>query len=201
MFLIAGVEGLVDQAVLKRILAVTGISCQRIKDYGGCANLDADIPKFLQMTRSHAVCVLRDLDKEECAPSMLRRFGVESAAVPSNIVFRVPVRQIEAWLLADADAFAKRFKVSNAQLPRSPDELDDAKDEVLRLVRRSTSPSIKEGMLPREGYARKTGPEYAGLLAEFAEQAWEPERARTASQSLDRSLKAFESFKARGVFR
>lgn len=196
-FLVAGVEGRVDKAVLERILGQLGISCGRIKEYGGCSKLDADIPKFLESTRSHAICILRDLDAGECAPSLLDRFGVEKAASPANLVFRVPVRQIEAWLLADTDSFARYFKISKALMPAHPDVLADAKEEVLRLLRRSNSPPMKEGMLPREGYSSRTGAEYASLLNDYTRRLWDPDRARGRSPSLDRSLKAFEAFKTR----
>jgi len=196
-FLFAGVEGWTDKVVLERILGDLGIPCGRIQDYGGCSKLDAEISKFLQMTHTHAVCVLRDLDDEECAPSLLRRFGVDRAPVSTNLVFRVPVRQIEAWLLADSENFARHFKVPKSQMPLQPDDLLDAKEEVLRLVRRSNSLSVREGMLPREGYATRTGPEYASQLNGFTKTVWNTNRARDISPSLDRSLRAFEDFKAK----
>jgi len=187
---------MVDKAVLERILNDLDISLGRLKVYGGCHGLDAEIPKFLQMTRSHAVCILRDLDSEVCAPSLLKRLGADKAADPSNLVFRVPVRQIEAWLLADAESFSRHFKISKAMIPACPDDLDDAKEGVLRLIRRSNSPTMKEAMLPREGYSNRTGPEYASALKDFVIKVWSPDRARARSPSLDRSLKAFQAFKA-----
>jgi len=196
-FLLAGVEGWTDKAVLERILGDLGIPCGRIQDYGGCPKLDAEIPKFLQIMRTHPVCILRDLDDEECAPSLLRRFGADNAPSLANLVFRVPVRQIEAWLLADGECFARHFKVRKAQMPSHPDDLPDAKEEVLWLIRRSNSPSVREGMLPREGYATRTGPEYASMLNGFTKTAWNPDRARDTSPSLDRSLRALEAFKTR----
>lgn len=194
-FLRAGVEGWVDKAVLERIFAGAGIDCTHIRDYGGCPKLDADIPKYLEMSRTHAVCVLRDLDLAECAPTLLRQFGVDKAPNPANMIFRIPVRQIEAWLLADGDAFARHFKVPKALVPKCPDGLVDAKAEVLKLIRRSNSPSVKEAMLPREGYSNRTGPEYASALRAFASKSWNPELARSRSPSLDRSLRALQAFK------
>lgn len=196
-FLVAGVEGWVDKAVLEKILVTKGLKCERIQDFGGSSKLDAAIPRFLQMTRSHGVCILRDQDAARCAPELLRRFGVDNVANPDNLVFRVPVRQIEAWLLADSEGFPRYFKVAKAQVPSRPDDLADAKEEVLRLVRRSTSPTVREGMLPRAGYSNRTGPEYASMLMAFATDRWDPERARGSSPSLERALRAFASFKAR----
>jgi hypothetical protein len=37
------------------------------------------------------------------------------------------VRQIEAWLLADADRFASFFAVKRTAIPDAPDQLADAK--------------------------------------------------------------------------
>lgn len=193
-FLVAGVEGWVDKAVLEKIFAVLGISCDRIQDYGGCAKLDAEIPKFLAMTHTHAVCVLRDQDSAECAPSLLRRLGWDKAKRQENLVFRIAEPQVEAWLLADSEAFARHFKVPKALISAHPDTLPDAKEEVLKLVRRSKSPAMKEGMLPREGYAGRTGAEYASLLNDYTRRVWDPERARVKSPSLDRCLRAFQGF-------
>lgn len=191
-FLMAGVEGWVDKAVLERLLSQFAIPCGSIKDYGGCAALDAELPKYLAITRFHSVCILRDLDTDECAPTLLRRLRIDTAANPANMVFRVAVRQVESWLLADHEGFSRFLRVSKGLFPSTPDALDDAKAEVLGLARRSNSSPIREALLPRKGYAARTGPEYTITLKRFIDTEWSPERAKTRSPSLARALRCFE---------
>lgn len=190
-FFKAGVEGWIDKAVVERLFRETGSGCRHeVTDYRGCVALDRAIPSYLQMTRAHKVFLLRDLDRDACAPNLRKRLGIDGAVVPANIVFRVPVRQVEAWLLADREGFARHFRVAVSKLPRDPEGLDDAKAAVLEAVRHSTSSSIREGMLPRQGFSGRTGAEYPAHLVEFVRHDWNPERARLVSDSLDRCLRA-----------
>jgi len=53
-------------------------------------------------------------------------------------------------------------------------------------------------MVPREGSGRAVGKEYTSLVSEYAADVWDPEKARTRSPSLDRSLMRVSELAARG---
>jgi len=54
--------------------------------------------------------VITDLDKNECAPTLIR--GWLDEPLNKNMLFRVAVREIESWLMADRKNFAKFIGVS-----------------------------------------------------------------------------------------
>lgn len=109
--------------------------------------------------------------------------------------FRVAVRQIEAWLLADADHFATFFGVRRGQIPARPDELTDPKGTVVSLVSTSKKAAIRADMVPRPGSGRRVGPAYAARLIEFVTRGsnrWRVTAAASASPSLRRCVERID---------
>ena len=51
--------------------------------------------------------VLADLDKDECAPVLIKSWM--RRPLQQNIVFRIAVREVESWLLADTKGFSGRY--------------------------------------------------------------------------------------------
>ena len=105
------------------------------------------------------------------------------------MLFRIAVREVESWLLADAEAFANFFSVPAAAIPERPDELTHPKNTLVDVVARSTSPSMRREILPGE-VTRKVGAGYTAKVIEFANEHWNVTRARQASPSLDRCVAA-----------
>jgi len=56
------------------------------------------------------------------------------------------------------------------------------------LARRSRRRTIREDMVPREGSGREVGPAYSSRMIEFVRNAWSPEAAMEASDSLCRCV-------------
>jgi hypothetical protein len=100
--------------------------------------------------------------------------------------FRVAVREVEAWLLADRASMALFLKVPLALIPRDPDGLDDPKLRLVDLARRSRQRDIRVDLVPREGSGRAVGPAYTSRLVEFAGKMWRPDAAAAHSDSLRR---------------
>ena len=147
------------------------------------------LPGYNAAAQGDPWLVLADLDQDfDCAP------GLVSAWLPNPgtyMRFRVVVRQIEAWLLADAERFASFFRVRRAVIPASPDDLNDAKVALVTAVGHSTRRAILADMLPRPRSGRRVGPAYTSRLIEFAsneEEGWRPEAAAERSASLARCL-------------
>ena len=100
--------------------------------------------------------------------------------------FRVAVRQIEAWLLADSERLARFLSIAIARVPVDPEALDNPKETLVNLARHSRRRDIREDMVPRPRSGRSVGAAYTSRLIEFAETQWRPEIAAERADSLRR---------------
>lgn len=185
------VEGLVDQAVMNRLLLVCRVPVDRI--YGGYGKgwIRKHLPAYNQAARHHPWLVVVDLDNDhECAPFLLSEWLPQPAP---KMLFRVAVREIESWLLADRKRIAKFLKVPATALPSDPDSLPDPKKAMVQLASASKSRRIREDMAPRQGSGRDVGPGYSACLIEFVRKHWLP---NTAAQSSDSLLRCIRSVRA-----
>ena len=107
--------------------------------------------------------------------------------------FRVVVREVEAWVLADRTTIAAFLSVSARIVPRDPESLNDPKRTLVNLARRSRRAAIREAMVPREGSGRAIGPEYTGHVIQYLSTVWRPEIAASTAPSLQRALAALQT--------
>jgi hypothetical protein len=179
-------EGYPDEIVVRSVCRIVGISIARFFNTGGKANLDKRLSGYNEAAKLSRWLVLRDLDLDaECAADLRRRLMPQPAP---HMAFRLAVRSVEAWLMADAGTLAPFLRVSRRQIPMDPEGLDRPKEEMVRLASRSRSRAIREDMVPRPGSGARQGPGYAARLAEFAEIHWRPDVAAQASDSLSRCI-------------
>jgi len=185
------VEGLLDEAVLRVLLAHVGLEAGPMYGKRGKAFLRDKINGWNNGARFVPWVVLVDLDREfDCAPPLTTAWLPRPAA---GMRFRVAVRAIESWLLADRDAVRRFLGVRGAAVPPSPDTLADPKGSLVSIASRSRYRNIREGLVPRPGSGRREGPEYTSRLIEFATSAdsgWRPDEAARSSESLRRCLAA-----------
>jgi hypothetical protein len=107
------------------------------------------------------------------------------------MAFRVAVRTIEAWLLADRERIAAWLDIPLQRVPGTPDEVADPKTTLINLARRSQSRRVRADLVPREGSGRRVGPLYPSRLIEFVQgerHGWRPAVAARKSDSLRRCL-------------
>ena len=90
----------------------------------------------------------------------------------SNLIFRVAVREVEAWLLADKVNLAGFLHVPERFFPGAPDEIADPKAALLNLARRSRLSDIKGSLLPKRGSTAHVGPGYNECLGGFVRNRW-----------------------------
>jgi hypothetical protein len=134
--------------------------------------------------------MLVDLDQDyECAPP-LRAAWLPSCA--PRLCFRVAVRAVEAWLLADAEEFAGYLRLARSAVPKYPEALDDPKRSLVDLARRSRRKEIRDGMVPRKSSGRVVGPLYNSYVIEYVEQRWRPDVAAGHAESLARAMACLE---------
>lgn len=182
-------EGLLDRNVVERILGEVRASCGPFHGGNGKADLLRRLNGYNQAARFTPWFVLVDLDKDaDCAPTAIGRW----LPIPADQMhFRVAVKAVEAWLLADAERLAKFLSVSKARVPPQPELLDDPKATVIELARRSKNRRIREDLVPRPGSGRKVGAAYTSRMVEFVSDTgsgWRPLAAAGSAVSLNRCL-------------
>lgn len=159
----------------------------------GITKITNNIAKYNGAAVAMPYLVLIDLDREICAPSLIAAlFPYDTKH--SNLIFRIAVREVETWLLADQDAFARFTGISRTLIPDSVDDLSDPKQFFMNLIRRSNRRRIKESILPRQGSTAQIGRNYNGALVEYVVEFWRPDIARTNSNSLNKAMIALETF-------
>ena len=182
------VEGFGDVAIAHRLARDAGFGTVREHVCRGKPKLDALLGKYLQAAAHRPYLILRDLDTDaDCATAWLKP---HLHRVTRWASLRLAVRCAEAWLLADRARCADFLGVSEALVSPAPDELENAKHELLSLARRSSRRVIREGLCPAPGHSLSVGPAYTGLLTEFVTTHWRPAVAERSSPSLRRARAA-----------
>ena len=196
MVVSGAVEGILDEAVIRRLAADLDIHMDAVFGRSGKPHLREKITGYNQAARFSPWIVLVDLDDEECAPSLCGEWLPTPA---EGMCFRVAVREIESWLLADRARIAAFLGIQESRVPSIVDDLDDPKRTLIDLARRSRRRAIREDMVPRHGSGLSIGPAYTSRMIEFVsvegQNRWRPEAAAQASPSLSRCIKALEQLR------
>ncbi|MCX6592541.1 MAG: hypothetical protein NTZ56_13550 [Acidobacteria bacterium] len=186
------VEDALSEAVAKRLLTHSGSKfvLGTIHRGRGFGYLRKTAPGWNRASRSRPLLMLTDLDDHACPLALIRNWIVDD--IESNLIFRVAVREIESWILADWDGITTFLKIPRKYLtscpPLVPEELIDPKAALIDLSSRSTDRSVKQRMVPLPNSTAKVGREYNPCLSEFVESVWDPNRARASADSLNRTL-------------
>lgn len=180
----AAVEGDVDEAILSKIVEGLGISLGGVFGRSGKQYIHQRLDSYNKAARFYPWIILLDLDSDApCAPTLVS----QRMPRPSKLLsFRVAVRAVESWLLADQKEFATFMGVRKGALPDSPDLLPDPKAFVVELARNSRKKHIRSELVPRVGSGKRVGPAYTSRMMEFSLYNWNPVRAEPLSESLSR---------------
>jgi hypothetical protein len=178
--------------VVRRIAAINGSYCIGTC-YGksGYGYLKKTANGFNNAAKGTPFIVLCDLE-DECAPSLITNWLIKPKH--PNLIFRVAVREVEAWLLADAEGISSYLGVSQSKVPGNVDNIEDPKGGIIELAKRSRKPQLRLGIVPIAGSSAQVGPDYNGLLSVFVKTKWNIDRACSNSNSLRRAVKAITSF-------
>ena len=199
----SAVEGEVDEAVVRHLLeCLGGVVLGGVFGKKGKAAIRQKLNGLNRAAQNIPPWfVLIDLDRDyTCAPDLLR----EWLPRPSSFMcFRVAVRAVESWLLADREHIAQFLQVSEKKVPIHPENLNDPKQEIIKLAMQSRDHDIREDIVPRKGSKIKIGPLYNDRLREFVTHpkiGWRPEAAAKHSDSLKRCLQAIKRMKEKGSY-
>jgi len=187
-------EDELSEAVLRRLLdhAARGYVVGSAYGRAGFGYLRNTIIGWNRAARGIPFIVLTDLDSYLCPAALISDWLTEPKH--PNLILRVAVREVEAWLLADTLNLANYLGVPERIVPLDSDALRDAKGSLVELASRSRSTDVRARIAPRRGSTAKQGPDYNASLAKFVQTQWDVEAARSRSLSLSRTVAKLGTF-------
>ncbi len=188
------VEDLLSEAVLRKLLAYSKkqFSVGTCYCQGGFGYIKNKIMGFNRAARGNPFLVLTDLDLAACPPELIDQW-LTTPKHP-NLIFRIAVREVEAWLLADQKGFARFSLISEKRIPANSEGIPNPKEQLIELVKHSPLADLRTDIVPRQGTTAKIGPNYNGRLIEFVNSKWDIEMAQKNSTSLLKAVKALDDF-------
>lgn len=133
--------------------------------------------------------LLLDTDKPICVVDFLKSIITFSAN--PYFYLRLCVVEIETWLLADRENFAKFLGVRASEIPFNLEtEISKPKEFVIALARKSKKKGIKS-LIP-EGTA-KQGKGYNLQMVDFVENGWDFQNASLLSKSLQKTIQKIQN--------
>lgn len=197
MQIVIATEDELSETVAERLVQLASPSLEVSRRFrrDGFGYLKSRVEAFCNMAKSQPLLLLTDLDQHECPPSLVEQW-LDNRPKPEGLMFRVAVREVEAWLLADHDVIAKLIGKRSPKLPQAPDTLPDPKRELINFARRAPS-AIRKEIVPPPGAAASQGLGYNAVLCPFVREHWDPFRAAERSESLRRALDCVRRFSAR----
>lgn len=178
----AAVEGLIDEAVARKLISHAGGIPATVYGKSGKTLLRQRIDGYNHAARRLPWMVLVDLDHDaNCAPPLREQWLPKPAR---KLCFRIAVREVEAWLIADTESFASFIGLAAGKIPVEPETLDNPKRTVVNLARSARSRAVRMDMVPREGSGREVGPAYSSRMVECVDTRWRPDVAAKRSASL-----------------
>ncbi|MGB9181827.1 MAG: hypothetical protein WCB68_21530, partial [Pyrinomonadaceae bacterium] len=109
-----------------------------------------------------------------------------------KMLFRIVVREIESWLMADRHNLAGFLKISIDKVPRNPEQLHDPKLKLINLARGTRDAHVRSALVPEIGSTAQVGKLYDSEMRRFINRLWNVEAARNNAPSLDKCLKRLE---------
>jgi len=197
--LTAAVEGIVDEVALRRVCGYAGACIGIVYGRSGKSYVLSRLSGYNNSARFRHWVVLLDLDNDAvCAPAILQSWLPN----PSQLMrLRVAVREVEAWIMADAERLASFLGVAVRDIPASPDGLTDPKLAVVTLARGSRRRAIRDDMVPKPGSGQSVGPAYASRMIEFLQDpdsGWRVDVASLNSESLRKCIAAIAGLASQG---
>ena len=156
---------------------------------GGFGYLRSKMDSWVQMSQYQIMLVLTDLDHAKCLVEY-RDEWLPHKTLPANLVFRIAVREVESWVLADHHGMRKLIGTKGV-LPKDPDQLVDPKQTLLGIAKLAPKNLRNDLMRNVDGHLQP-GLGYNAQLTQWIKTSWSPERAAERSPSLARARKRLQ---------
>lgn len=160
------------------------LTVYREENARGFGRLKTKAPNFQKMGElGFPVLMITDLDTRPCPPGMIDDWLGRKPS--QGFLFRICVREVEAWLLAHRVAMARFLGVALSRIPTAPELLPDPKAKLIEVAQCSPYRKIRLGLKPVG--SSTIGPDYNRLLGDFIRDLWNAGIASKASPSLARA--------------
>lgn len=178
-------EDPLSEAVALRLISDIPTPCFIQHKLGRTGNgyLRSRMGSWYQMAQQQVMLVLTDLDRANCLVEFRDQWL--DGPPPANLLFRIAVREVESWVLADHVAM-RALVGTKGVLPLAPDELADPKQSLLKLAK-SAPKHIREDLLKTIDGNLAQGLGYNARLTAWVNSEWSPQRAAERSPSLARA--------------
>ncbi|MFA6471158.1 MAG: hypothetical protein WCU00_03870 [Candidatus Latescibacterota bacterium] len=158
----------------------------------GKTYIDIKLRDFNNTARTMPFFILRDLDTDTCAPQLIRTLF--SFPKYQNLLFRVAVKEVEAWLLADKSGFSSYLGISANRIDSHVEAIFNPKEYLINLVRNSRKRELIYDIVPMRGSTAKQGRNYNNRLIDFVNNLWNIQKAMENSDSLRKAFLAIKTF-------
>jgi hypothetical protein len=155
--------------------------------------LKSKIAAYCDIAKRAPILLITDLDGTACAPSLMSSW-LGRLNTPKNFMFRVAVREVEAWLLADQVAI-KPLLGKHGKVPHNPDNISNPKEFLLNLAVKAPR-DVRRDLLSERGSIASQGIGYNQRLCDYVNNSWNPSRAAQRSESLSRVIRRLEHLMA-----
>jgi hypothetical protein len=186
------VEGELDEAIAVRIIQAAGHQPGVCYGKRGIGYIEAKVRGFNNAVQEVPCLALVDfMDTGQACPA-----EVVSRWLPhrhQNMLFRVMVREIESWVIADRRNLARFLQINLVRVPLNPEQMPDPKLSLVNLARHSRSSLIRDAIVPDFGSTAQVGRLYHSEMRRFISELWNAEEARENSSSLNRCLLRLEA--------
>ncbi len=165
------VEGMADEPVAKRLLEHVGLEVGVVYGRKGKPYLLQRSAIYNKAAKFAPWFVLLDLDTDmRCASQAIAQWLPNPA---EGMRFRIAVRAIEAWIMADRESMASFLYVAPSKIQHAI-ELDlNPKQTLINIARTSRNRGIREAFVPRQDSGAKVGPLYVAKLLIAAKRSKE----------------------------
>lgn len=184
----------VAHTLLRRICGATCMPTRLGKNRaGGSGQIEKYIKKYIDLARKEPVAVITDLDVHSCPVALIDKWFC-SQKIPAGMAFRIAVREIEAWLMADRPGLSAFLDVSESLIPDNVEAIPAPKEKLISIARRAKR-EIRLEIVPPSGSRARQGLGYNSALSKFVTDSWNADNAKARSESLRRAITGFEKLR------
>jgi hypothetical protein len=181
------VEDDVTDVTARKVVAIANpqltIAYTRVCEGSGL--IRKQLPAFNNASLATPYLIITDLDTVVCAPTLVAAWCQRIRLNP-GLTFRVAVREVEAWLLADRTAIAQFLGIAVNRVPAYPEQTPDPKRALIQLASTSRYSGIRRAIVPVG--AATQGRDYNGCLSTFVNAQWDVHRAAANAPSLAKAV-------------
>ena len=191
---LVAVEDELSEVVALKLLEGKVAYNPRVLRKNGYGYLKKNLKSFCETARNVGrVLIVTDLDSTTCAPQLIKNwFG--ATIKPDRMLFRVAIREVEAWIMADRDAFARFLGIEVDKIEKNMEGLADPKRYLLQLSEHVKDRKLKHDLIKKEKAIAVQGLGYNKRLSEFTSNHWCPQRASENSPSLAKAVTRIEAW-------